>query len=123
MDIIWVRLVILKKLCYARLYGRWCSGNLAANVDHLHVKRIHLVDFIYIVLEDADDTILFMYHNLDHVTIMKLLLSMFEHLSGLKINFHKSENFVLGKQKNMEYNMHKFLGVTSIQVSRNSYAW
>jgi hypothetical protein len=30
-----------------------CSGDVAADVDHLHVKRIHLVDFSYIVIEDA----------------------------------------------------------------------
>jgi hypothetical protein len=32
-----------------------CSGDMAANVDHLHVKRIHLVHlvgFSYIVIED-----------------------------------------------------------------------
>jgi hypothetical protein len=47
MDIIWVRLIILKSLYYARLCGRWCSGDFAADVNHLHVKRIHLVSFIY----------------------------------------------------------------------------
>jgi hypothetical protein len=26
-----------------------CNGNVAADVDHLHVKRIHLVSFFYIV--------------------------------------------------------------------------
>jgi hypothetical protein len=29
-----------------------CSGDVAADVDHLHVKRIHLVGFFYIVIED-----------------------------------------------------------------------
>jgi hypothetical protein len=29
-----------------------CSDYVAADVDHLHVKRIHLVVFSYIVIED-----------------------------------------------------------------------
>jgi hypothetical protein len=29
-----------------------CSGDLAADVDQLHVMRIHLADFVYIVIED-----------------------------------------------------------------------
>jgi hypothetical protein len=52
-------------------------------------------------------------HNLDQATNMELLLSMFEQQSGLKINFHKTENFVLGKQNNTEYNMHNFFGVNA----------
>jgi hypothetical protein len=27
-------------------------GDVAADMDNLHVKRIHLVDFLYIVIED-----------------------------------------------------------------------
>jgi hypothetical protein len=29
-----------------------CSGDVTADVDHLHVKRIHLVGFSYIVIDD-----------------------------------------------------------------------
>jgi hypothetical protein len=29
-----------------------CSGDVATDVDHLYVKRIHLVCFSYIVIED-----------------------------------------------------------------------
>jgi hypothetical protein len=29
-----------------------CSGDMAADVDHLHVKIIHLVSLSYIVIED-----------------------------------------------------------------------
>ena len=38
-----------------------------------------------------------MLHDLEKVTNMKLVLCIFEPLSGLKINFHKSENFCFGK--------------------------
>jgi hypothetical protein len=30
-----------------------CSGDVTADVDHLHVKRIHLVCFSYRVIEDS----------------------------------------------------------------------
>jgi hypothetical protein len=29
-----------------------CSDDMVADVDHLHVKRIHIVGFSYIVIED-----------------------------------------------------------------------
>jgi hypothetical protein len=45
MDIIWIRLIIFKNLYFV-------VGDVADDVDHLHVKRIHLVGFSYIVIED-----------------------------------------------------------------------
>ena len=53
----------------------------------------HLVDDGLSILQYADDTILFMEHDLEKAANMKLILSAFEQLSGLKINFHKSELF------------------------------
>jgi hypothetical protein len=29
-----------------------CSGDVAADVDHIHIKRLHLVGLSYIVMED-----------------------------------------------------------------------
>jgi hypothetical protein len=43
-----------------------------------------------------------MEHNLEQAANMKLLLCAFEKLSGLKINFHKSELFCYGEAKEME---------------------
>jgi hypothetical protein len=51
------------------------------------------------ILQYADDTILFMEHNIDQARNIKLLLSAFEQMSGLKINFHKSEIFCFGRAK------------------------
>nr|ABF94719.1 retrotransposon protein, putative, unclassified [Oryza sativa Japonica Group] len=59
----------------------------------------HLVDNGLSILQYADDTILFMEHDLDEVKNLKLVLSTFEKLAGLKINFHKSELFCYGKSK------------------------
>jgi hypothetical protein len=55
----------------------------------------HLVDWGLSILQYADDTILFMEHDLEKAQNLKLILSAFEQLSRLKINFHKSEIFFL----------------------------
>jgi hypothetical protein len=62
----------------------------------------HLVDGGLSILQFADDTIIFMEHNMDQAKNMKLLLCAFEKLSILKINFHKSELFCYGEAKEME---------------------
>ena len=59
----------------------------------------HLVNGGLSILVYVDDTILFMEHDLEHAQNMKLLLYAFEQLSGLKINFHKSELFYYGTAK------------------------
>jgi hypothetical protein len=59
----------------------------------------HLTDDGLSILQYADDTILFMEHNKDQAQNIKLLLSAFEQMSGLKINFHKSELFYFGQSK------------------------
>jgi hypothetical protein len=56
----------------------------------------HLIDGGLSILQYADDTILFMDHDLEKGRNMKLLLCAFEQVSGLKINFHKTELFCFG---------------------------
>jgi hypothetical protein len=62
----------------------------------------HLVDGGISILQYTDDTILFMKNDLEHAKNMKLLLCAFEQLSGLKINFHKSDVFCYGEAKEIE---------------------
>jgi hypothetical protein len=62
----------------------------------------HLVDGGVSILQYADDTILFMEHDLQKALNMKLILCIFEKLSGLKINFHKSEIFCFGMAVEVE---------------------
>jgi hypothetical protein len=62
----------------------------------------HLVDGGISIPQYVDDTILFMEHDLDKALNMKLVLCIFKQLSGLKINFHKSEIFCFGKAIEME---------------------
>ena len=81
--------------------------NIVADMLDILIKRAkeesqisgvvpHLVDGGLSVLQYADDTILFMEHDLDQARNMKLLLYAFEQASGLKINFHKSEIYCFG---------------------------
>ena len=49
----------------------------------------HLVEGGVSILQYADDTILFMEHELEKAVNMKLILCIFEQLSGLKINFRR----------------------------------
>jgi hypothetical protein len=51
-----------------------------------------------------------MEHDSAKAVNMKLILSFFEQLSGLKINFHKSEIFCFGKAKDEEDNW-EFLSI------------
>jgi hypothetical protein len=70
----------------------------------------HLVDDGLSILQYADNTILFMEHNLDKARNMKLLLSAFEELLGLKNNFHKSEIFYFGKANDLEPQYEQLFG-------------
>ena len=59
----------------------------------------HLVDDGLSILQYADDTIIFMENDREQAKNLKLLLCAFEQLSGLKINFHKSELFCYGSAR------------------------
>jgi hypothetical protein len=52
----------------------------------------------------------FMEHDLEKIGNMKLIVCIFEHLSGLKINFGKSEIFCFGKAKEMDEQYKKIFG-------------
>ena len=56
----------------------------------------HLIDGGLSILQYADDTILFLDDDLEKARNMKLLLCAFEQISGLKINFYKSELICFG---------------------------
>jgi hypothetical protein len=70
----------------------------------------HLVDDGLSILQYVDDTIIFLDHDLEQAKNMKLLLTAFEQLSGLKINFHKREIFCYGEAKEMEHECICLLG-------------
>jgi hypothetical protein len=70
----------------------------------------HLVEGGVSILQYADDTILFMEHDVEKAVNMKLILCLFEQLSGLKINFHKSEIFCFGKAKDIQQDYRQIFG-------------
>ncbi len=69
----------------------------AKDVGFINGVIPHLVDDGLSILQYADDTIIFLEHDLQQAKNLKLILSVFEKLSGLKINFHKSELFCFGQ--------------------------
>jgi hypothetical protein len=56
----------------------------------------HLIEGGLTHLQYADDTIVFLNHDDQSIYNTKFLLYCFENMSGLKINYEKSEVFVLG---------------------------
>jgi len=76
--------------------------NRAKAEDQLSGVVPHLIEGGLSILQYVDDTILFLDHNLEQAQNMKNILCAFEQLSGLKINFHKSEIFCFGQAKNCE---------------------
>jgi hypothetical protein len=55
-----------------------------------------LVDKGVAIMQYADDTVLCLAHDFDKAINLKLLLYLFELMSGLKINYQKSEIFLIG---------------------------
>ena len=82
----------------------------AKDVGQIEGVIPHLIQNGLSILQYADDTILFFSHDLPKATNMKLLLSLFEQLSGLKINFHKSEIFCFSKAKEHETKYSQLFG-------------
>jgi hypothetical protein len=70
----------------------------------------HLVDGGRSILQYVDDTIMFMKHDLEKAKTTKLILLAFEQLSGLKINFHKSELYCFGEAKDQTHEYAELFG-------------
>lgn len=65
---------------------------------------LHLVDDDLYILQYADDTVLFIGHDLDKARNLNLHLCTFEKLSGLKINnLHKIELFFFREAANSSF--------------------
>ena len=106
--------------------------NIATDILAILIKRAkddgqirgvipHLVDDGLSILQYADDTILFLDHDIEQAKIMKLLLSVFEQISGLKINFHKSEIFCYGQAKEFEEEYIELFGCNAGQYPFRYY--
>jgi hypothetical protein len=60
----------------------------------------HIINNGCAYLQYADDTILLIQDNLEYARNLKFILILFEKMSGLKINFHKSEVYCFGNANN-----------------------
>jgi hypothetical protein len=95
---------LTKQACDTRLTpslikeGMHASFNIVADMLAILMNRVKVDRQIsgLSILQYADDTILFMDHDLEKGRNMKLLLCAFVQVSGLKINFHKTELFCFG---------------------------
>jgi hypothetical protein len=80
--------------CSTRMIHKAQENNLiTSSISHIIPKDVAILQY-------ADDTILFLKHDLDGATHMKLLLYLFEMLAGLKINFNKSEILMINDEEN-----------------------
>jgi hypothetical protein len=68
----------------------------AKESGHLRGLVPHLVDGGLTHLQYADDTLFFLDFSEQSIVTMKFLLYCYEAMSGLKINYEKSELFVVG---------------------------
>uniref|UniRef100_A0A8I6YJK4 Reverse transcriptase domain-containing protein n=1 Tax=Hordeum vulgare subsp. vulgare TaxID=112509 RepID=A0A8I6YJK4_HORVV len=68
----------------------------------------HLVEGGASILQYADDTIIFMEHDIAKARNMKLVLCLFEQLSGLKIIFNKANCSALGEQRKNKMLTHNY---------------
>ena len=60
----------------------------------------HIIPNGVAILQYADDTIVFLKHDINGAVHMKLLLYLFEMFAGLKINFNKSKIFMINDEEN-----------------------
>jgi hypothetical protein len=70
----------------------------AASAGHINGLVPHLLPGGITHLQYADDTLILIQGSDEDIANLKFLLMCFEDMSGLKINYHKSEVFVLGQR-------------------------
>ena len=74
----------------------------AKDVSQVRGVVPHLVNNGLSILQYADDTIIFMDHDIVQPKKMKLILCAFEQLPDLKLNFHKSKIFSFEQARDCE---------------------
>jgi hypothetical protein len=79
--------------------GEALSGILSAAGAAGHIQGVvpHLITGGISHLQYADDTLILIQNSEENIANLKFLLMCFEDMSGLKINYHKSEVIVMGQ--------------------------
>jgi hypothetical protein len=83
--------------------GLACMIHKAQDEDLIEGLIPHIIQNGCSCLQYADDTIFLIQDCLEGAQNLKFILCLFESMSGLKINFHKSEIFCFGKAKEIDY--------------------
>lgn len=81
--------------CLTRMVHLAQENGLVTGLIH------HIIPHGVAILEYVDDTIIFLKHNLNDARHMKFLLYLFEILASLKINFDKSEIYMVNDEGNL----------------------
>nr|AAO00696.1 retrotransposon protein, putative, unclassified [Oryza sativa Japonica Group]AAP54694.1 retrotransposon protein, putative, unclassified [Oryza sativa Japonica Group] len=109
--------------------------NIVADMLALLIKRAkddgmlsevipHLMDDGLSILQYADDTIIFLEHDLQEAKNLKLILTVFEKLSGLKINFHKKSLAIkIGRLSNKELRRNLVVGKVVFRATHWLRSW
>uniref|UniRef100_A0A8R7QJD2 Reverse transcriptase domain-containing protein n=1 Tax=Triticum urartu TaxID=4572 RepID=A0A8R7QJD2_TRIUA len=93
-----------------------CKMVLQAQKSNLFVGlAADLVENGVAILQYADDTILCIEHDPEKAMNLKLLLYMFELMSGLKINYQKSEILCVGGDDNI---LQAYADIFNCQIGR-----
>ena len=71
----------------------------AAKQNLISGLMLQVVDGGIISLQYADDTLLFLENNLEKANNLKWLLICFEQMSGMKINYDKSDLLTIGLEE------------------------
>jgi hypothetical protein len=94
------------------------QGQITGVLNNLIPGRISHIQY-------ADDTVIMVDTSVQSIRNLKLILYCFEWLSGLKINYHKSEVSVFGvaqkKKESLANMLNCVLGEFSIKIPRDSY--
>ena len=86
---------------------------IARAKDDSQIEEVipHLIQNGLSILQYMEDTVLFLSHDLPKATNMKLLLSLFEQLSGLKITSIRVKFFASVRARSMRQNILNCLGM------------
>jgi hypothetical protein len=87
--------------------------NRAVDSGSLKSLASRLIENGLLILQYADDAILLLQNDLEQERNLKLILCLFEQMSGLKINFHKSEVICFGGSLKRRKEFEKFFNCKS----------
>ena len=83
----------------------------------------HLIEGGLPHLQYADDTVIFLEYNVEVLTNMKFILFCFEAMSGMKINYNKSEIFGISLTPELQEEVAKTFGYRVGQMPNDLFGF